>query len=49
MTPVVTQVADVKQLNTLLTGVRCGKTTIGYCGGESVSIYWASALRRALF
>lgn len=37
VTPVVIQEADVKQLNRLLTVVRCGKET-GYCDGESVFI-----------
>lgn len=38
VTLVVKQEADVKQLNTLLTGVRCGKATAGHCDGESVSV-----------
>lgn len=49
VTPFVTQEADVKQLNTLLTRVSCGEETTAYCGSESVSIYWASPLGRALF
>lgn len=38
VTPVVIQEADVKQLNILLTGVRCGKATTGHRDGESVFI-----------